>query len=53
MRAAEIRGRRILADIDDAFANLAGAREMLEQSIAVTVADGLGTMRPPSRQAAE
>ena len=42
MRAAEIRRRRILADIDDALADGARARELLEQRLAVAVADRLG-----------
>ena len=45
MRAAEIRRGRILADIDDAFADGAGAGELLEQRIAVALADRLGQRR--------
>ena len=39
MRPAEIRRRRILSDIDDAFADGARALEVLEQRIAVALAD--------------
>jgi len=44
MRPAEIRRRRILADLDDAAADGAGAGEMLEQRFAVVAADGAGEL---------
>src|SRR5947207_2101498 len=42
MRAAEIGGGGILADLDDAAADGAGAGKMLEQRIAVAPADRAG-----------
>ena len=42
MRSAEIRCCRILADLDDAAADGAGAGEVLEQRLAVVAADGAG-----------
>ncbi|MEH2587151.1 hypothetical protein V1273_000990 [Bradyrhizobium sp. AZCC 1721] len=42
MRAPEIRRGGILADLDDAAADGAGAGEMLEQRLAVAAADGAG-----------
>ncbi len=42
MRPAEIRRRRILADLDDAAADGAGAGEVLEQRLAIVAADGAG-----------
>ena len=53
MRAAEIRRGQILADVDDAFADGAGARELLEQGVAVAVADRLGQRRDVLVEAAE
>ena len=53
MRPAEIRCRRILADIDNSFADGAGADEMLEQCIAVALADRLGQRRNVFVEAAE
>jgi len=41
MRAAKIRCRRILADLDNAFPDRAGARKVLEQRVAVAPADCL------------
>jgi len=45
MRTAEIRGRRILADIDNAAANGARAREQFEQGIAVAAPDRARELR--------
>ena len=42
---AEIGGSFILADLDDAAADGAGAAEMLEQRLAVAAADGAGEFR--------
>jgi hypothetical protein len=53
VRPAEIRRRRILADIDDPFADGAGPGEMLEQCIAVTLADRLGQGRDVFVEVAE
>ncbi len=53
MRAAEIGRRRILADIDDALADGARAREMLVQRLAVALADRLGQQRNILVEAAE
>src|SRR4051812_13104753 len=45
VRPAEIRRRRILADLDDAAADGAGAGEVVEQRLAVVAADGAGEFR--------
>src|SRR5882757_5534682 len=45
MRPAEIRRSRILADLDDAAADGAGAGKMFEQRFAVVAADGAGEFR--------
>ena len=42
MRAAEVRRRRILADLHDAAADRARAREVVEQGVAVAAADRAG-----------
>src|SRR3974390_3579896 len=45
MRAAEIRRRRILTDIDDALADRARSPEVLEECLSVTFANGFGERR--------
>ena len=45
MRPAEVGRCRILADLDDAAADRAGAGEMLEQRLAVAAADRAGELR--------
>ena len=45
VRAAEVGGGGILADLDDAAADGAGAGEMLEQRFAVAAADRAGQFR--------
>ncbi len=45
MRAAEVGARRVLADVEDAAADRARARKMLEQRIAVAAADGARQLR--------
>ena len=53
MRPAEIRRRRILADLDDAAADGARAGEMLEQRLAVAAADRARQRRQVLVEAAE
>ena len=45
MRAAEVGARCVLTDVQDAAADRAGAREVLEQGVAVAAADGAGELR--------
>ena len=44
MLPAEVGRGRVLADLDDAAANGAGAAEVLEQRLAVVAADGAGEL---------
>src|SRR5260370_33565218 len=44
VRAAEVGGSRILADLDDAATDRTGARKMLEQRLAVAAADRAGEL---------
>ena len=53
MRAAKIRGGRVLTDVDDAFADGAGTDKLLVERIGVAAPDRLGQRRDVLVEAAE